>query len=90
MRRTALAVALLLATAPVARAEGPATDVKPDLRVVETTAPAVRQEAVKPIRVETEAPAKKTAATVQSLDRNFIYLVAAIAAGIVIAVLLLD
>ena len=63
MRRTALAVALLLATAPVARAEGPATDVKPDLRAVEVAAPSVREDVVvAPARVDARST---TAATVQ-------------------------
>jgi hypothetical protein len=63
MRRTALAIALLLASAPVARAETPVPTVQPDLQVVQTVAPTVRQEAVS---VAAAAETRKaTTATVQ-------------------------
>ena len=43
MRRSAFAVALLLATAPVASATEIAPDVKPDLRAAEVSAPSIRE-----------------------------------------------
>ena len=53
MRRSALAVALLLATAPVAHATEVTPEVKPELRAVEVATPSIRQDVmVAPARAE--------------------------------------
>ena len=63
MRYSALAVALLLATAPVVSATEVTRDVKPDLRAAEVSAPSIREGVVVvPARSETRSA---TAATVQ-------------------------
>lgn len=55
MRRSVLAVALLLATAPIAGATEIPPTAKPELRAVEVAAPAIRKDlAVAPARAEAE------------------------------------
>lgn len=88
MRRTAFVIALLLAVAPVARAENPAAELKPNLQVVEATAPTVRQDAAEPVISErrTEAPSRATA---QYMTRSTWLLIGALVlAGVIIGVLL--
>ena len=46
MRRSALAVALLLATAPVAGATEITPEVKPEMRAVEVAVPSIRKDVV--------------------------------------------
>lgn len=66
MRRTAAALALLLATAPVASATEIIPEAKPEIRVVEGTAPAIRQDiAIAPA----DAHSTKAARTAQ-MDRE--------------------
>lgn len=80
MRRTALALALLLATAPVAHATEGTPDVKPELRAVEVAAPNIRTDAVvAPAR--TEARSGKAAA-VQQLNVTTIVIIALVVVGV--------
>jgi hypothetical protein len=80
MRRTTLAVALLLATAPLAQATEVTPDVKPQLRAVEVAAPSIRTDlVVAPARAE--APSTK-AATVQQMSLGTILIVALVVIGV--------
>lgn len=80
MRRTMLAVALLLATAPLAQATEITPNVKPQLRAVEVAAPSVRTDViVAPARAE--AP-KTKAATVQQMSLGTILIVALVVIGV--------
>lgn len=81
MRRTTFAVALLLATAPMARAETPVPAVQPDLQVVHVAAPTVRQDAVEPTiaKARNEAATKTTAQ--MGMSRNFWVLLVAVGAA---------
>ncbi len=63
MRRSALAVALLLATAPLVDATENARDIQPELRVVEAPAPTIRPAAlVAPALAEARTPDAATTA----------------------------
>ena len=56
MRRSALAVALLLATAPVAGATEITPEARPEMRAVEVAAPSIRTDlVVAPARSETRS-----------------------------------
>jgi hypothetical protein len=81
MRRTTLAVALLLATAPLAQATEITPDVKPQLRAVEAAAPSIRTDVV-------VAPARAKAlntraATVQQMSLGTILIIALVVIGVV-------
>ena len=78
MRRTTFAIALLLATAPVARAETPVPTVQPDLQVVQTAAPSVRQDPVKSAVVETR---KATTLATQRMNTTTIVILVLAAIG---------
>lgn len=68
MRRTAAALALLLATAPVAGATEITPETKPEIRVVEGTAPAIRQDlAIAPAHADTRST---KAARAAQMDRE--------------------
>ncbi len=70
MRRSALALVLLLAAAPVANATQVTPGVKPDLRAAEGAAPIIRSDVVPaPARVEAQSI---RASTVQRLDTRTI------------------
>ena len=88
MRRTAIALALLLAAAPVAGATEITPEVKPNLQVAETAAPAVR-ESVVVAPAQTEIRSAETARTRQ-MDRESWTIVLVAAAVIVLALLFLD
>ncbi len=80
MRRITFAVALLLATAPMARAETPVPTVQPDLQVVQVAAPTVRQDAVEPTIAKAQNEATKTTAQL-GMGRNFWVLLVAVGAA---------
>ncbi len=81
MRRITFAVALLLATAPVARAETPVPAVQPDLQVVQVAAPTVRQDAVEPTIAKARNEATTKATAQMGMSRNFWVLLVAVGAG---------
>ncbi|CAN5705786.1 hypothetical protein BH23GEM5_BH23GEM5_13450 [soil metagenome] len=80
MRRTTLAVALLLATAPLAQATEITPDVKPQLRAVEVAAPSIRTDVVV-ARARAEAPNTR-AATVQQMSLGTILIIALVVIGV--------
>ncbi len=80
MRRTTFAVALLLATAPLAHATEIAPDVKPQLRAVEVAAPSIRTDVVV-AAARAEAPNTR-AATVQQMSLGTILIVALVVIGV--------
>ena len=68
MRRTAMALTLLVATAPVAGATEITPEIKPEVRAVQVAAPSIRQNpAVVPAQAEART-AKTTRAT--QMDRH--------------------
>lgn len=68
MRRTAMAIALLLATAPVAGATEITREVKPEVRAVEVAAPSIRQN---PVVAPAQAEARDTKTTrATQMDRH--------------------
>ncbi len=68
MRRTVMAIAVLLATAPVASATEITPEIKPEVRAVEVSAPTIRQNlAVMPAHAEARS-VKTTRAT--QMDRH--------------------
>lgn len=87
MRRTATALALLLATAPVAGATEITPEAKPNLQVVEAAAPAIR-ESVVVAPAHAEARSAETARARQ-MDRESWTIVLVAAAVIVLALLFL-
>jgi hypothetical protein len=83
MRRSVLAVAILLATAPVASATEAMPDVKPDLRAVEVAAPSVRTVVVvAPARAEVRTTETRT--LVQRSTTTTVILVLAVIGAIAI------
>ncbi len=83
MRRTTFAVALLLATAPVARAETPVPAVQPNLQVVEVAAPTVRQDAV--VQTAVAENRKAMARTTQRMNTTtIVILVLAVIGALVV------
>ncbi len=83
MRPATFAVALLLATAPMARAETPVPAVQPDLQVVEVAAPMVRQEAV-PVAAVAEARKATTRTAQQMNTTTIVILVLAVIGALVV------
>lgn len=80
MRRSAFAVALLLATAPIASATEVPREVKPEMRAVEVAAPSIRQDVkVAPARGEVR---NTRAATVQQMSLGNIVIIALVVIGI--------
>lgn len=80
MRRSTLAVALLLATAPLAHATEVTPDVKPELRAVEVSAPSIRTDiVVAPARAEARSA---KAATVQQMSLTTILIIALVVIGV--------
>ncbi len=80
MRRSALVVALLLATAPVANATEVTPNAKPDLRAVEVAAPSIREDIkVAPVRPETRST---KASTVQQVNLTNVIIIALVVIGI--------
>lgn len=85
MRRSALAVALLLATAPLASANEVVPEVKPDLRAVDVAAPSVREGAVViPARAEHRTTTSRTAQTEGMSTTTLVILGLALVGAIVI------
>ncbi len=77
MRRSALAVALLLATAPVARATEVTPATGPELRVVEVAAPSIRKDVVvAPARAEARST---KAAAVERVGAGRLLIIVALA-----------
>ncbi len=69
MRRTAMAIAVLLATAPVAGATEITPEIKPEVRAVEVAAPTIRQNlVVAPAQAEVRSAKATTRAT--QMDRH--------------------
>lgn len=86
MRRSALAVALLLATAPVAGATEITPDAKPELRAVEVAVPQIRKQiAVAPARAEEVR--NVSAARARQMDRES-WTIVLIAAAVIAVTLL--
>lgn len=83
MRHSVLAVALLLATAPIAGATEITPETKPEMRVVEVAAPSVRTNvAVAPAHAE--ARTTKPAAAQQMNTTTLVILVLAVIGALVI------
>lgn len=83
MRRSVLAVALLLATAPIAGATEITPETKPEMRVVEVAAPSIREDvAVAPERAE--ARTTKSAAVQQMNTTTLVILVLAVIGALVV------
>ena len=85
MRRSALAVALLLASAPVAGATEITPDVRPALRAVEVAAPSIRKDVtVAPTRAVTNAKTKRAAQFEGMSTTTVVILVLAIVGAIAV------
>lgn len=83
MRRSAFAVALLLATAPIASATGIVPEVRPEMRVVEVAAPTIRQDAV--VKSAVVENRKATKATTQRMNTTtLVILVLAVIGALVV------
>ena len=80
MRRTAFAIALLLATAPLASATEIVPEVKPEMRAVEVAAPTIRQDAV--VKANVVETRKATTATVQRMNTTTIVILVLAAIGV--------
>ena len=81
MRRSALAVALLLATAPVAGATEISPEVKPELRAVEVATPTIRKQLnVAPARAE-EVRKVRTSAVQEGMSTTTIVILVLAAIG---------
>ena len=84
MTRIALVLSLLFVAAPAASATESGRNLKPELRIVEGAAPAVRQQApVTPMRTEAQ-PAKSTRARDIRLDTSTLVVVGLIVLGVVL------
>ena len=84
MTRIALVLSLLLATAPAVSATESVRDLKPELRIVEGAAPAIRQQTpVIPVRTEAQA-ANSTRARDIRLDTSTLIVVGLIVLGVVL------
>lgn len=83
MRRSAFAVALLLATAPIASATEIVPEVRPEMRVVEVAAPTIRQDAV--VKSAVVENRKATKATTQRMNTTtLVILVLAVIGALVV------
>ena len=84
MTRIALTLGLLLAAAPAVSATESARDLKPELRVAEGAAPAIRQQTpVTPVQVDARSAKSKRARDIR-LDTSTLIVVGLIVVGVVL------